>query len=265
MPKPALEVSSPIHMQSLLLWIRHAGKIALAGQAHNHLTYKEDGSPVTSVDREIESYLVKQIVHHYPGHQVICEEGTNISGNDFLWIVDPIDGTRAYAAQLPVWGISVGVFFQGQPLAGAFYMPMTGEMVWGNNGKAFYNNRPITHVHQDSHGKLSFLAVPSSAHLHYKITFPRLRSLGSTAAHLSYVARGAAFGALTRNLLIWDLAGILPAIQAADVQMVYLSGKPFNLADVLGGDPSPEPLVVANSNALPLILSSITPIPPDPM
>ena len=177
---------------------------------------------------------------------MLAEEGSSRPGSDFTWIIDPIDGTRAFASGLPVWGISVGVFYQGYPYAGVFYMPATREMHWGNNTQAFCNDRELFPKYAlDIDSPLAFIAVPSNAHRHYEISFNRLRSLGSTTAHLAYVARHVAVAALTRQIYLWDIASVLPILNATGVGLIYLSGKPLELSALMDGSLSPEPVVAA--------------------
>lgn len=246
-------------------WILEAGRIALSYTANRSVDIKNDFTPVTQLDRYIEDFLVEKIAENYPGHGVLAEEGSSRLGSDFLWIIDPIDGTRAFASGLPVWGISVGVFHQGMPYAGVFYLPVTGEMYWADGEQAFYNGHqlvPRSKVELQS--PLSFIAVPSNAHLHFDISFPRLRSLGSTTAHLAYVAHGSATAAITRQIRIWDMAAILPSLRISGSGLVYLSGKQFDPGDLLNGEITPEPLVVAHSSIIEQIRSLIRLKPGDP-
>lgn len=232
-------------------WLSEAGKIALSQWADRIVDIKADFTPVTQIDRQIEDFLLGRIEQNYPGHGILAEEGSFRSGNDFTWIIDPIDGTRAFASGLPIWGISVGVFHRGEPYAGVFYMPATGDIYWGTREQAFCNGRrllPSSRV--DLHSPLAFIAVPSNTHRHYEISYPRLRSLGSTTAHLAYVAYGKATAALTRRIRIWDLAAILPLLVDSQTQLVYLSGKAFNPGNLLNGEMTAEPLIAAHSSII---------------
>ena len=87
--------------------------------------------------------------------------------------------------------------------------------------------------------------APVNAHLHFDIDFPRVRSFGSTLAHLIYVADSTAVAAVTRRVMIWDLAGALPLLDRCGVALSYLSGAAFDPAPLLDGRPLPEPLLVA--------------------
>ena len=251
--------SENIDFQLVETWLREAGRIALVGRESLITASKDDGSLVTDVDHRIESYLYNQIARHYPGHQILAEEGTRQGGeSEFLWTVDPIDGTRAYASGLPVWGISIGILKGQEPYAGYFFMPATGELYFGVEENAFFNKQILPPVNGDGTIPLTaFLAVPSNAHRYFDISFGRLRSLGSATAHLAYVARGTALAALTRRLYIWDIAPVMPLLKTTGIAVKYLSGQDFDLHQLLDGSPCPEPLVAAPYAVIENILASI--------
>jgi fructose-1,6-bisphosphatase/inositol monophosphatase family enzyme len=137
-------------------------------------------------------------------------------------------------------------------------MPALGDQYWGSRAGAFHNGVALPQlVAADFDESLGFLAVPSNAHLLYDITFPRLRSLGSTAAHLVYVARGAAVAALTRQVKLWDLAGVMPVLEHAGIALGYLSGAPFDGRDLMHGKAAAEPLLAAHPSWMERIRETI--------
>jgi myo-inositol-1(or 4)-monophosphatase len=251
--------SANIDFHLIESWIREAGRMALEGRDSLIAGSKDDGSLVTDVDHRIESFLYDKISNQYPDHQILAEEGTRQhSTSDYLWTVDPIDGTRAYASGLPVWGISIGILRGYEPYAGYFFMPLIGELYFGFQDSAFFNNRLLSPVRAD--GRItptSFIAVPSNVHHYFEISFGRLRSLGSVTAHLAYVARGTALAALTRRLYLWDIAPVMPLLNATGIAVKYLSGKDFDLHQLLDGSPSPEPLIAAPHAVIGKMLESI--------
>lgn len=244
--------SGSIDFEFVKDWIREAGRIALEGWDSLITGSKADGSLVTDVDHRIENYLYGQISRHYPDHQILAEEGARQGGeSEYLWTVDPIDGTRAYASGLPVWGISIGILKGQEPYAGYFFMPAVGELYFGLQEKAYLNNRVLPLINTDGNlSPTSFLAVPSNAHRFFEISFGRLRSLGSATAHLAYVARGSALAALTRRLYIWDIAPVMPLLKATGIGLKYLSGQDFSLHQLLDASASPEPLIAAPLNVI---------------
>lgn len=250
-------------LQFIKAVLREAGRLALAvREAVGEVQLKADATPVTRVDREIETLLVAHIGRVFPRHRILAEEGSSGGGDSsFLWVIDPLDGTRAYLSGLPIWGISVGLLRNGAPLAGAFYLPAVNELYWGDGQTAFLNDKPLSPPTAGLDSRFTFLAVPSNWHLEYEISFERLRSLGSTAAHLVYVARGAAIGALTRRVRIWDLAGVLPVLQPLGIELRYLSGAPFAVEALLAGEQIPEPILAAPAHLLDPLRAMIHPKP----
>lgn len=248
------------HVSALIrCWLKRAGQIAL--EKHHlaqTLDLKHDDTPVLVVDHQVEALLFEYIHARYPDHQVISEESGVCGGeHEYLWVMDPLDGTRAYASGLPIWGISLGLLHNGEPLAGGFYMPAVDELYWGDWEGVFLNGRPLPTPVVSLDDPLAFLAVPSNSHLLYDIRYHRLRSLGSTAAHLIYVARGAAVGALTRRVAVWDLAGVLPILRHTGIQLSYLSGAPFDLRPLQDGQQISEPLLAARPENMERLRSSI--------
>ena len=98
---------------------------------------KEERDPVTEVDKACQDYLVGEINRRFPDHSILGEEqseeeakkakedagATDPPCGDFLWVLDPLDGTTNFLNGLPVYAVSVGVLHKGRPLAGALFIP----------------------------------------------------------------------------------------------------------------------------------------------
>ncbi len=242
--------------------LRQAGALALAQWGKVTASLKADHTPVTQADRQVEDFLMGRIAARYPAHTLLSEEGGAFKGNDNLaWVIDPIDGTRAYASGLPIWGISIGVLRGETPNAGGFYLPVTGEMYWGTCREVYYNEQRLEPVPSpDPNDPLVFLTVPSDFHTQFRVAYPRIRSMGSTAAHLAYAATGAAIGAFVFPFSLWDLAGILPLLDALGITVSYLSGEPFQPGTLLSGQKSTNPILAAHPQVAAFLRSSIHPI-----
>lgn len=91
---------------------------------------KEGGfDPVTEADREAEKAIRALIRKEFPSHGIVGEEFEPENGDaDHVWIIDPIDGTRAFIAGLPLWGTLVGLTVKGKAVAGMMAQPFTGEL-----------------------------------------------------------------------------------------------------------------------------------------
>jgi len=247
--------------QRVLGWMRQAGRMALALQSDGEVLYKADGTPQTPADRQVQDFLIQKIRRQYPEHAILTEEAALLPGNrQVCWVIDPIDGTRAYAAGLPVWCISLALVSGEDVVFGACYQPATGEMTWGDAERAACNEQPIRPASMTLDDPLAALLVPSNAHQKYRIHYPRLRSLGSTAAHLAYLARGAALGVITRPIYAWDVAGVYPALRAAGIRLETISGSSFSLKALLDGETTAGPLLAAPDDLFEQILSLIDPI-----
>jgi fructose-1,6-bisphosphatase/inositol monophosphatase family enzyme len=105
-----------IDIEELQVWARECGDIALRLFNRVKAQRKADNSPVTEADVTIERMLVERLTQRYPDHGIIGEEQTRIDiTKEYVWALDPIDGTASFVAGLPVWGISIGLLHRGVP------------------------------------------------------------------------------------------------------------------------------------------------------
>ncbi len=89
---------------------------------------KADDSPVTKADREVEQALRQAIARRYPDHGILGEEyGTQHTDAEFVWSIDPIDGTRSFISGNPLWGTLLGLLHRGNPVFGLIDIPATSE------------------------------------------------------------------------------------------------------------------------------------------
>lgn len=101
--------------------------------------WTEGFDPVTEADREAERVIREMIADRFPDHGLIGEEWDEKPGaGRFAWIIDPIDGTRAFITGVPVWGTLVGFLVDGRAVAGLMAQPFTGEVYLSLPGEAHY-------------------------------------------------------------------------------------------------------------------------------
>ena len=242
--------------------MRAAGQLALAHFGRVKVERKADKSLVTEADRAVERFLVGELAKIVPDARVLGEEATTaLEPSDArpTWAIDPIDGTAAFVAALSTWSISVGLIDEGEPTLGCVYLPVSNEMfLAGSSGPLYWNGEPVRRAAEpgmlgDASDPETWIAVPSNYHKRYQTTYRgKLRSLGSTAAHLAWTARGAAAGSLG-FVRLWDAAGGLACCRAAGVAFSYLSGLPIVFKDLLEGQCTPEPLVAAHPDDIGLL------------
>jgi myo-inositol-1(or 4)-monophosphatase len=232
--------------------VRAAGEIALQHFRRVTASRKADNTLVTEADRQVETFLRDALGQAFPADSLLGEElGIRGGRTGRVWVIDPIDGTAAYAAGLPVWGVSVGILKDWKPVAGIFYLPLLDEFYISHGQDALFNGQPI-HVDGSRHiDDESFLSVTSAAHREYHISFVgKTRALGSTAANICYVARGTAVAALIGRPSLWDIAGVLPILRASGGELRYLSGHSLDLAALADGRKCPQPVLAGAPWAL---------------
>jgi myo-inositol-1(or 4)-monophosphatase len=232
--------------------VRAAGDIALQHFRHVTTARKADHTVVTVADGQVETFLRLALSQAFPADSLLGEEmGVRKGRSQRVWAIDPIDGTAAYATGLPVWGVSLGLLQGWEPVAGIFYLPLLDELYLSQGRDAFFNCQSIQVDNSGHIDDESFLCVTSGAHRKYHIDFiGKTRSLGSTAAHICYVARGAAVAALLGRPSLWDIAGSLSILRAAGGDLRYLSGRSLDLAPLADGRKCSEPVLAGAPWAL---------------
>lgn len=141
MPEPTLNVLLAVAMEAAY----RAGKRTLAyfntGVAVDR---KSDNTPVTVADREAEALLRQIILARFPDHAILGEEeGESHGAAPYRWILDPIDGTKAFITGVPLYGTLIGVEKEGVPVVGVIYLPALDDMVAAADGLGCtWNGRP---------------------------------------------------------------------------------------------------------------------------
>jgi len=105
--------------------------------------------PVTAADRDAESAIRALIENHYPSHAILGEEFGSKAGDAFQWIIDPIDGTRAFMSGMPTWGTLIGLNFEGAPILGLMDQPFTQERFFAAQGQGAHLR------HKDTQSQMS--------------------------------------------------------------------------------------------------------------
>jgi len=110
------------------------------------VTDKGEGEfdPVTVADQQAETAMRGLITEHYPSHGILGEEYSETTGSSrYQWVLDPIDGTRAYISGLPTWGTLIALLEDGEPILGIIDQPFTKERYSGWTNGALLNGEPI--------------------------------------------------------------------------------------------------------------------------
>jgi histidinol phosphatase-like enzyme (inositol monophosphatase family) len=214
-----------------------AGKITLEYfQTDTAVERKADASPVTLADRRAEEKLRACIQRHFPAHGILGEEFGEVQGRTpYRWIVDPLDSTRSFIRGVPLYGVLMGLEYEGRALLGVVHFPALGDTVYAAKGEGCYWNGRRTHVsavnrleealvtatsvrslHEEGRGRV-FEILQAQTHLQ--------RTWGDCYGHM-LVATGRAEIMLDPILNIWDCAAIQPILEEAGGTFTDWNGTP---------------------------------------
>jgi len=232
--------------------VKLAGKIAmnLYGRESGHL--KSDGTWVTRADSLIEIFL-RQELHGILEAHIYGEEGgwTGEESAPYVVIIDPIDGTCPFRDQVPIWGISVGIYYKNQPYIGVFDMPATGHFFLGEFGKGSqWNGKTITTPSNPITGT-SYLGVSSDAHHLGLSEYPgKIRAFGVSGYHVILVATGALQATLLSRFKFHDIASASIILWSAGGGLYYLSGETISATDIIKMEKPLQSVIACHPNNL---------------
>ncbi len=185
------------------------------------ISQKQVNDFVTEVDHAAEQAIIETLLTAYPGHGILAEETGNTHGakhSDYVWIIDPLDGTTNFIHGFPVYCVSIAMAFKGKVEHAVVYDPTRNDLFTATRGRgAFMNDRRIrvskrTQL-KDCLVSTGFPFRPGDNFKHYLAMMadlmPRtagLRRPGAAALDLAYVAAGFADGFFESGLSIWDVA-----------------------------------------------------------
>jgi myo-inositol-1(or 4)-monophosphatase len=184
-----------------------------------------DWDPVTEADRGAERIIREMIEKTYPTHGIIGEEYGTISGSSpYSWVLDPIDGTRAFVIGMPTWATLIGLYRDGKPLLGVMNQPFVNEKFFGNPQGAWHQHMGKTEaIHVRAHSTLAKAAAGTTSPYLYSNHpgFESLRKIvtsmrfGGDAYFFGLLAAGQLDIAMDPGLQIYDIAALIPIIKGA--------------------------------------------------
>ena len=267
---------------------RHAGEI-LRGHFGSRLEieYKDEKmhDPVTSADKASQAYLCEAISRQFPDHGIIAEEGPNeteAAARDFVWLLDPLDGTTNFLNGLPIYAVSIGVLHRGTPLAGALFVPWPGQhggfvLHARKGGGACMDGEPISMAQSEGTESNRLVGFPASfgAQFRFRKGLRRhagaVRMTGSIAYELGLTACGAFEYVIFGWPKIWDVAaGALIVMEAGGaVLLKHRRNRRWEPLTCLGpswstGAPTlreiagwAAPMIAGNAHVVPSIAASL--------
>ncbi|NTV64445.1 MAG: inositol monophosphatase [Oscillochloris sp.] len=256
---------SDVDIAEVQAWAREGGQLARRYFNNVARQHKADSTWVTQADLEVEQLLRERIAASYPEHGVMGEEqGIGAIEREYVWSLDPLDGTGAFVAGLPIWGVSIGLLRRGVPYLGVIYLPILDDCYWADaEGPAYRNEEQISVIVPAAIDCNDWIAVSSHVHRTFNISFPgKTRTLSSVAADLCYVARGSAVGALISRATLWDIAAGMAILRAAGGVVRRLSGVELEMPALLDGRKLPEPIIAAAPAMFDQLRSYVTRVRP---
>ncbi|GIO67756.1 inositol monophosphatase family protein [Paenibacillus sp. FSL M7-1455] len=208
---------------------------------------------VTEVDKGAESMIRKLIFTHFPDHAILGEEGVEpgpeasaqalekYAEEEYLWIVDPVDGTTNFVHGFPFFSVSIALAHKGEVIVGVIYDPSRDEMFVAEKGKGAYVHGKRMQVSGEAKleesllatgfpvGRESTLPVNMAGLMHLAPKVRNIRSGGSAALHLAYVAAGRLTGFWEIGLNAWDTAAGALMVTESGGQITDTAGNPYSL------------------------------------
>lgn len=205
----------------------------------------------TEADVVSERFVMEQIRKHYPDHKILSEEDAfsrelsmeGVKENEYLWLIDPLDGTNNFYNRVPFFGVSLALNKGNTTLAGVVYNPVNCELFYAVKGKGAYLVRMIGDKEvriklKADKSKKVFKEALLSANLTSKRvekdllkSFPEVRAMrrfGSAALEMSYVAAGMLDAYWEHRLQPWDMGAAGLICEEAGVKISNIHGEKYN-------------------------------------
>lgn len=211
-----------------------------------------DFDPVTEADRAAEAVMRRLIKANFPQHGIVGEEfGTEREDAEYVWVLDPIDGTKSFISGFPIWGTLIALLHKGTPVYGMMHQPYIGERFSGDSGSARYqganNNTRKLAVRRCASLKDATLFTTSPrlmgdadrTKFHDVEKSVRLTRYGGDCYSYCMLAAGHLDLVIETELKPYDIAALIPIITGAGGVVTTWEGKPAQNGGriVAAGDP----------------------------
>lgn len=224
--------------------------LAKAASARPEVEVKPDRSFVTDLDRAIELRLRDRIADRYPDHGVIGEEGGEPVVRDLTWVLDPIDGTAAFIAGMPVYGTLIALMQDDTPILGIIDLPSTSERWVGVAGRPTRHGGRVCATRACASLPEAILSA-SNPDFFSAEELPALEAMRAATAWRIYGGACRAYGllasgrtdlAIDTRLKLWDYAPYVPIIEGAGGIVTDWQGRRLSMQSgpqlLAAGDPA---------------------------
>lgn len=197
---------------------------------------------VTEIDKKSEQTIIDFIKKKYPFHNILSEEGGETkSSSDYLWVIDPLDGTTNFAHGLPIFSVSIGLQYKNETIAGVVYDVMRDVIYSAEKGSGSFENNKKVSVNSNENIEESLLVTgfPYNVSENPEKVFERfiemlkvaraVRRLGSAAIDFCYVAAGVFDGFWEVHLNPWDICAGKLIVEEAGGKVTDFYGNPISI------------------------------------
>lgn len=212
------------------------------GSAFKSSTKSRIQDIVTEYDHAAEKAILESIRKHFPKHSILAEESGALDGeeSDYLWLIDPLDGTTNFSHNVPLFAVSIACSHQGTLLSSCIFVPMTEELFIAEKGLGAYLNGQRLKVSaiKDPRTSLVVTGLPYAAEEDLSCLDPfrsvvskgcQMRDFGSAAINLAYLAAGRLEAYFCHYLAPWDIAAGRLLVEEAGGTVTTLDKKPIPL------------------------------------
>jgi histidinol phosphatase-like enzyme (inositol monophosphatase family) len=219
---------------------------------------KGDQSPVTPADRGAEELMRTLIAKKFPAHGIIGEElGSESPDAEFVWVLDPIDGTKSFISGVPLWGTLIALLHRGQPVLGCIHQPVLKQLMLGDGATTTLNGRAVrvracsgiedaTLLTSDLFNPEKHQAGAGYAQLAGRAKL--VRTWGDCYGYL-LVAGGWADAMLDPIMNPWDIAALVPVIRGAGGMITDWQGGPaYPAKSTVAASPALHAQIIAALN-----------------
>jgi histidinol phosphatase-like enzyme (inositol monophosphatase family) len=230
--------------------VRRSGEVILPYFARHDVAVerKADETPVTIADRSAEEVMRALIHERYPEHGIIGEEfGNENIGAEFVWVLDPIDGTKAFATACPLFGTLIALRHNGKPVLGAIHLPVLRQLMIGDGAETTLNGTPVRVRAAERIGDATMLISDFLSVEQYRdpVGYDRLtrsvRLLRTWGDCFGYVqlASGWADIVVDPVMEVWDIQALIPIVRGAGgVITSWEGGDPVDARSIVAASPS---------------------------
>lgn len=242
----------PTSSEQLQIFLEIATEAALAagailqgyfGKLNAIVEKGRPGDLVTEADKASEAAILNVLPRHLPSHAILAEESGQLgnTASEYLWVIDPLDGTTNYAHEYPFFAVSIGLLIAGVPQVGVIFDPFHNELFRAARGLGATRNRRPIQVSQTAELSKSLLVTGFAydrrettdnnyaEFCHLTHLTQGVRRSGSAALDLAHVACGRVDGYWERGIAPWDIAAGVVLLEEAGGKVSAYDGSPLSI------------------------------------